>query len=92
MRINPYNPAADAISSEPGSQTAGAQNLSLPAREDDHTTLVSDASSVSSLVSMAMSSPDIREDKVASLQQAIGNGTYELDPEKIAASMLDEQA
>ena len=34
----------------------------------------------------------MREDKVASLQQAISNGTYQLDPGKIAASMIDEHA
>jgi len=92
MRINPFDPAAGPISSEPGSQTAGAQNVPAPPRDDDHATLVSDASSVGSLVNMAMSSPEIREDKVASLQQSISNGTYELDPEKIAASMIDEHA
>jgi flagellar biosynthesis anti-sigma factor FlgM len=39
-----------------------------------------------------MSLPDIRQDKVASLRQAVTSGTYQLDPKKIAASMLDEQA
>jgi len=92
MRIDLVNSAASQISSEPGSQAAGAQNASVPPRDEDHATLVSDAGSVSSLVSSALSSPEIREDKVASLQQAISNGTYELDPAKIAASMIDEHA
>jgi negative regulator of flagellin synthesis FlgM len=93
MRIDLSNTAASQISSEAGSQTAAAQQgATIAAREDDHTTLVSDSGSVSSLVSSAMSSPEIREDKVASLQQAISNGTYQLDPAKIAASMIDEQA
>jgi flagellar biosynthesis anti-sigma factor FlgM len=39
-----------------------------------------------------MSSPEIRQDRVDSLKQAIDNGSYELDPEKIAASMIDEHA
>ena len=39
-----------------------------------------------------MSSPEVRQDKVASLQQAISNGQYQLDPGKIAASMIDEHA
>jgi flagellar biosynthesis anti-sigma factor FlgM len=39
-----------------------------------------------------MSSPEIRQDKVDSLTQAVNSGTYQLDPAKIAASMLDEHA
>jgi flagellar biosynthesis anti-sigma factor FlgM len=39
-----------------------------------------------------MSSPEIRQDRVDSLKQSIDNGTYELDPAKIASSMIDEQA
>jgi flagellar biosynthesis anti-sigma factor FlgM len=46
----------------------------------------------SSSVSTAMNSPEIREDKVDSLTQAISSGQYELDPGKIAASMVDEHA
>jgi len=91
MRIDLVSSAASQIASESG-QAAGAQNASVQPREDDHTTLVSDSGSVGALVSQAMSSPEIREDKVAALQQAISNGKYELDPAKIAASMIDEQA
>jgi flagellar biosynthesis anti-sigma factor FlgM len=39
-----------------------------------------------------MSSPEIRQDKVDSLTQAVSSGQYQLDPGKIAASMLDEHA
>ncbi len=92
MRIDLLNSAASQISSEPGSQAAEAQIASATPRDEDRATLVSDAGSVSSLVSAAMSSPEIREDKVAALQQAISSGKYELDPAKIAASMIDEQA
>jgi negative regulator of flagellin synthesis FlgM len=92
MRIDLLNSAASQISSEPGSQAAEAQIASATPRDEDRATLVSDAGSVSSLVSAAMSSPEIRQDKVAALQQAISSGKYELDPAKIAASMIDEQA
>ena len=92
MRIDLLNTVASQISSEPGSQAAGAQNASVAPREEDRATLVSDAGSVSSLVSAAMNSPEIRHDKVASLQQAISSGKYQLDPAKIAASMIDEHA
>ena len=43
-------------------------------------------------MSMALNSPEVRQDKVDSLTQSINNGEYELDPAKIASSMLDEYA
>jgi flagellar biosynthesis anti-sigma factor FlgM len=94
MRIDLSNSAASQISSETKSQHVGAGTVSNPsgAGGDDRATLSSDSTSVSSLVSTAMSLPDIRQDKVASLRQAVTSGTYQLDPKKIAASMLDEQA
>ena len=60
MRIDLVNSAASQISSEPGSQAAEAQNAQVAPRDEDRATLVSDAGSVSSLVSAAMSSPEIR--------------------------------
>jgi flagellar biosynthesis anti-sigma factor FlgM len=39
-----------------------------------------------------MNSPEIRQEKVDSLTQAVSSGTYKLDPGKIAASMIDEHA
>ena len=91
MRIDLNSSIASQIANE-SNQTAGAQNTSVQPRDEDRTTLVSDAGSVSSLVGTAMQSPEIREGKVAALQQAISSGKYELDPAKIAASMIDEHA
>ena len=34
--------------------------------------------------------PDIREDKVAHLKEQIGNGTYQIEGNKIAVKMLKE--
>jgi flagellar biosynthesis anti-sigma factor FlgM len=39
-----------------------------------------------------MNTPEIRQDKVASLQQAISNGSYDLNPQAIAGAMIDEHA
>jgi flagellar biosynthesis anti-sigma factor FlgM len=94
MRIDLYNSAASQIDSEPNQKRVNAQNI--PATESDssgdRTTLTSGSSSVSSLVSEAMQSPAIRQDKVQSLQQAVSSGQYKLDPDKIAGAMIDEHA
>ena len=48
--------------------------------------------SSSNVPETAMQTPEVRDDKVAALQQAISSGQYAVDPASIAASMLDEQA
>lgn len=93
MRIDLTNSAAGQIANEPASKQVNTQSGGVnQAGSEDRTTFTSDSASVNSLVSTAMNSPEIRQDKVTSLQQAIGNGQYQLDPQKIAASMIDEHA
>jgi flagellar biosynthesis anti-sigma factor FlgM len=59
---------------------------------EDHATFSTDTVSVNSLVSTALSSPEIRQDKVDSLRLSVNSGQYELDPAKIASSMVDDYA
>lgn len=92
MRIDLYNSASSGIASDSASKSSAVSQLQDSSSTEDRTSLSSDSVSVSSLVSAAMSSPEVRSDKVASLQQQVQNGTYQLDPEKIAASMIDEHA
>lgn len=94
MRVDLTNVAANQIAAEPSpsqvnASTVAASNLS---GSEDRTSFKSDTQSLSSLVSQAMSSPEIRDEKVASLQQAINCGNYKLDPQAIAGSMIDEHA
>jgi flagellar biosynthesis anti-sigma factor FlgM len=94
MRIDAYNPAASDVSSDANLPQAGAQSVahSLKAEDWDQATLSTDSASTSSLASIALNSPEVRQDKVDSLAQSIQNGEYELDPAKIASAMLDEYA
>jgi flagellar biosynthesis anti-sigma factor FlgM len=92
MRIDLTNSAASQIASEPSAQPAGAQSTSGALAPEDRATLTSGSASVESLVTQAMSSPEVRADKVASLRQAVSSGSYQLDPAGIAASMIDEHA
>jgi negative regulator of flagellin synthesis FlgM len=94
MRIDLNQTTASQIAAEPNAKQVGPNSAAASgvAGGEDRTSFKSDTQSLSSLVSTAMSSPEIREDKVASLQQAVSNGTYQLDPGGIAASMLDEHA
>jgi negative regulator of flagellin synthesis FlgM len=94
MRIDLNQAAASQIASETSPSQVNAENASTSglAAGEDRTTLTSTQQSLNALVSTAMSSPDIRQDRVDSLKQAINDGTYELDPAKIASSMIDEHA
>ena len=94
MRIDLYNSSASQIGGEPSQKRVSAQNIQTTESDGsgDRTTLTSGSSSVSSLVSEAMTSPEVRQDKVQSLQQAISSGQYKLDPDKIAGAMIDEHA
>lgn len=94
MRIDLMNSAASQLAQESGAQAVSGENSAAAASQasEDRATLTSDQASVSQLVATAMQTPEIRQDKVAALQQAISSGQYALDPASIAASMLNEQA
>jgi negative regulator of flagellin synthesis FlgM len=93
MRID-LNQAASQITSENNAKPLDTENVVATdlANTGDRTTLTSTRQPLNELVRNAMSSPEIRQDRVDSLKQSIDNGTYELDPAKIASSMIDEQA
>jgi negative regulator of flagellin synthesis FlgM len=94
MRIDNFNSSpnelSSQLSSQPVSKQTGAQ--ATPADTEDRATLTSDSTSLNSLLSTAMSTPEVRQGTVDSLREAVNSGTYELDPNKIAASMVNEFA
>jgi flagellar biosynthesis anti-sigma factor FlgM len=94
MRIDLFNSQASQISGQPNSNKVKGQDgtVSDVDSSGDHTTLTSGSGSISSLVSGAMSSPEVRQDKVQALQQSISSGQYKLDPQQIAGAMIDEHA
>jgi flagellar biosynthesis anti-sigma factor FlgM len=94
MRIDLYSSTAGQIASEQSAQQVATQNTGNSGQPvgEDTATLTTDSTSVSSLASTAMNSPEVRQNLVDSLKQSIANGSYELNPTAIASSMVDEQA
>ena len=94
MRIDLTQSAASQLASEATAQKVKADRAAATGADGDgdRTTLSFDTASVQSLVSTAMNSPEVRQDKVDSLRTAINSGNYKLDPNEIASSMLDEHA
>jgi flagellar biosynthesis anti-sigma factor FlgM len=48
----------------------------------------SDLSPAAQVVAQAMQMPEVRQDRVASLQQQIANGSYQVAPQDVANAML----
>jgi negative regulator of flagellin synthesis FlgM len=88
MKIEVNGPAASQV---PDPRSAKQVSNSGPATSQsatvDRTTFYSDSASVQSLVSQALKSPEIRQDKVDSIRQSVSNGQYQVDPTKIAAAI-----
>lgn len=67
-------------------QQKSQANILAPASDihQDHTNV----STAATLAHRAMSLPDVRMDKVAAVQQALANGTYQVDPADVADKMV----
>jgi negative regulator of flagellin synthesis FlgM len=88
MRIDLNNISLPGLEREDKTRKAGSKAPSAPSVEDK-TSLSVDTLSISSLEAQAMTSPQIRQDKVDALRQSIQNGDYRVEPEKIARAILD---
>jgi len=90
MRIGPN------ISDLPGVSASRSEKTSSAPRENAGVGQASepypeDMVSLGSLKAKALQTPEVREDKVANLQQSVANGHYRLDPAAIAAAMQEEE-
>ena len=93
MRIELNNAAANQIANESTPKQISGDKLRHDAGQvEDTATLSTDSVSISSLTTQAMQTPEIRQDKVDALRQAISSGNYKLDPAQIAGSILSEKA
>lgn len=94
MRIDLFNTQASQIAGQPNSNKVKGQGVAASEVDGsgDHATLTAGSGSIGSLVSQALTSPEIRQEKVQALQQQVSSGQYKLDPEKIAEAMIDEHA
>ena len=88
MRINGQTPISNAIVSGRSEKSTKTPN-SAAANPQDETSFSSASMSISALQAQALQTPEIRQDRVASLKAAISNGTYALEPDKIAEAMLN---
>lgn len=75
-------PAADA--------TSGSARDTKPDSQASDVSLSSRAQQLSRLEAQVSNSPDVDSDRVAELQKAIADGSFNIDPERIADKMLQQ--
>lgn len=94
MRIDPnqglsgaQGTASDRVAAD-GPAAASRSSWQTNANQLDEANLSSDAVEYSKLTSAIANVPDVRQDRVASLQQAIQSGTYSVTNQQIAGALL----
>jgi flagellar biosynthesis anti-sigma factor FlgM len=93
MKIDLNSPAVSLTSVDLGSKKVSTGGLSAAqGTTEDRTTLRTDSSSVQTLTSQAMSSPQVRQDKVDALSLAVSKGEYKPDSAKTANAMVDSKS
>jgi flagellar biosynthesis anti-sigma factor FlgM len=92
MKIELNSPAANQLPVDRSvKQVSTSSTTATQSAAQDRTTFHSDNFSVKSLTSQALTSPEIRQDKVDALSQSVNSGTYKLDATKIASAMIDSK-
>ncbi|MGH9536876.1 MAG: flagellar biosynthesis anti-sigma factor FlgM [Terriglobales bacterium] len=89
MRIDLNNVSLNGMEPDDKTRKAGSKAPSSP-NVEDKASLSVDTLSIASLQAKAMSAPDVRQEKVDALRQAIQNGDYKPEAEKIARAILDQ--
>jgi len=90
MKVELNRPSLDSLAPSHGSPAGVSADHDLQAPEEDKATLSSDKATVDALAALALKSPEIRQDKVDALRQAIKSGQYSLEPDGIAEAMIRE--
>ena len=93
MRVNPFNSAVELANELSSKQvTSNGTSSSVHAVSEDRTTLSSGSTSVTYLASLVLNNPEIRQDRVDSLRQALSTGQYKVDSKATASAMVDDYA
>jgi negative regulator of flagellin synthesis FlgM len=90
MRIDSNQPLINQVATDCSAKTSGKSAKSSGSASNDKASFSVDASSISSLEAQALAAPEVRQDRVNALREAIRSGSYDVDPGQIAGAMLRE--
>jgi negative regulator of flagellin synthesis FlgM len=80
------NETADKQGVAPAASTTEA--VETERSQDDRVSLSNASKDMQAAEDAVAATPDVREEKVSAIKQAVENGTYEVDPGKIADKMI----
>ncbi len=86
--IQPQVDRTDLVSE---ARSAGT-NAARPERRGDEVAISAAAKELAQMSQAVADAPDVREDRIAALQQAIDSGVYEVPIEALAKKMLGQRA
>lgn len=92
--VAPTGPSATGVSGDTGtsSNTVIPTGPTATSFTEDRATLSNTHTPVQSIVTQALQSPPVRQQKVDALRQQIASGEYKADPGKIAEGIIAESA
>jgi negative regulator of flagellin synthesis FlgM len=96
MRINPNESIASQLvadtklRSDKSSKASSSASSNRASSSQSAADFSADTTNVGGLTALAMQTPEIRQDRVSALRDAVRNGSYQLDPGKIADAMLQQ--
>jgi flagellar biosynthesis anti-sigma factor FlgM len=90
MKIDPSVSTSDIGLSPGGNSKTAASANQAPTAGEDTATLAFDHSKIGALTAEAMAAPDVRQDKIDALREAINSGQYKIQPDEVAEAMLQE--
>lgn len=92
----PNDPQSDRVANTPSkaaqSQSSGSASASSSASGEDTFSLSSTHGEVQTLTANLASVPEVRTQRVTSLQQRVNSGTYQPDSQKVADAIIADQA
>ena len=92
MKIEVNSPVVNQLTADrTPTQVASAGPSVSSSSTEDRTTLHSDSASVQALAGQALQSPEVRQDKVAALAQAVSSGEYKPDATETASAILESE-
>lgn len=91
MKIDTGGVTANPLQPERGTRQPGTTTtVATQSTVGDRTTFSSSSATIQNLVTQTLATPDVRQDKVQALRQAVSSGTYQVDTQKLASAMLSD--
>jgi flagellar biosynthesis anti-sigma factor FlgM len=78
--------------SQPDVQASRARSSAASGEVKDQTRLSANQDQTGQLSALVAQQPEVRQDRVAAVSQALSNGTYQVSNQQIAGAISDEYA